>query len=271
MDIIKRNFFRLLRCEALGDNEALEPMSLFKWRKLIALVRFKKVDAVAANGANRYSKSQPQEMPPVIVAELNSTPEATGDTAVVSLPEAAMSNFLLNRRLNKIRDNEVHAIDTSVETLTALNIIVYNTYLLLNSGLSINAILCLGKYMRTRGDKVDFVKLSTWLASLHIQRMAQLEGSILVKFFGFEQDELPFMRKNEGKATDIMRRTLSKKSASDAEDLRFWQDKSGFVAGNTNVLRHKIWSAIRYMNYAPIEASSNFFKNLANSLAKIEE
>ena len=79
MDIIKRNFFRLLRCGALGDNEALEPMSLFKWRKLIALVRFKKVDAVAANGANRYSKSQPQEMPPVIVAELNSTPEATGD------------------------------------------------------------------------------------------------------------------------------------------------------------------------------------------------
>ena len=178
MDIIKRNFFRLLRCGALGDNEALEPMSLFKWRKLIALVRFKKVDAVAANGANRYSKSQPQDMPPVIVAELNSTPEATGDTAVVSLPEADMSNFLLNRRLNKIRDNEVHAIDTSVETLTALNIIVYNTYLLLNSGLSINAILCLGKYMRTRGDKVDFVKLSTWLASLHIQRMAQLEGSI---------------------------------------------------------------------------------------------
>ena len=40
---------------------------------------------------------------------------------------------------------------------------------------------------------------------------------------------------------------------------------------NNNVLRHKIWSAIRYMNYAPIEASSNFFKNLANSLAKIEE
>ena len=38
-----------------------------------------------------------------------------------------------------------------------------------------------------------------------------------------------------------------------------------------HMLRHKIWSAIRYMNYAPIEASSNFFKNLANSLAKIEE
>lgn len=271
MDIIKRNFFRLLRCGALGDNEALEPMSLFKWRKLIELVRFKNVEAVAANGVSQYAKVQPAEMTASVVALFNATDEKNGESAVVSLPEVGMSNFLLNKRLDKIREGEIHAIDTSVETLNALNIILYNIYLLLNSGLSIGAILCLGKYMRTHGDKVDFVKLDTWLASLHIQRMAQLEGSILVQYFGFTTDELPFMRHTEHKGIEVMRRALSKKSTGDAETLRFWQDKSGFVAGNATVLRHKIWTAIRYMNYAPIEASSNFFKNLASSLSKIEE
>lgn len=36
MDIIKRNFFRLLRCGALNDMEPLEPMSLFNGRSCFA-------------------------------------------------------------------------------------------------------------------------------------------------------------------------------------------------------------------------------------------
>ena len=99
MDIIKRNFFRLLRCGALGDNEALEPMSLFKWRKLIALVRFKNVGAVAANGVSLYAKVQPAEMTASVVALFNASEENDDESAVVSLPEAGMSNFLLNKRL----------------------------------------------------------------------------------------------------------------------------------------------------------------------------
>ena len=125
--------------------------------------------------------------------------------------------------------------------------------------------------MRTFGNKVDFVKLDSWLASLHMARMAQLEGSVLTMFFGFDKEELPFMRRESPDAAKVVARALSKRAASDAEDMRFWEAKTGFVAGDTTVLRRKIWAAVRYMSFAPVEASSNFLKNLSNSLAKIEE
>ena len=34
MDIVKRNFFRLLRSGAYDSDEQIEPMSAFKWQKL---------------------------------------------------------------------------------------------------------------------------------------------------------------------------------------------------------------------------------------------
>ena len=271
MDIIKRNFFRLLRCGALNDMEPLEPMSLFKWEKLFRLMIYKNTEAVAAAAVNSYAQQQPEAMTKQTVNLFSKMSGARSGQSVVSLPEAQMSNFMLNRRLNNIREKELHAIDTSVETLNALNIILSNVYLLLNSGLSLNAILCLGKYMRTFGDKVDFVKLDSWLASLHMARMAQLEGSVLTMFFAFDKEELPFMRRESPDAAKVVARALSKRAASDAEDMRFWEAKTGFVAGDTTVLRRKIWAAVRYMSFAPVEASSNFLKNLSNSLAKIEE
>ena len=271
MDIVKRNFFRLLRCGALGDMDELEPMSLFKWEKLVALVIFKKTEAVTTAAITEYSERQPDVMKANVVEMFRSNNVFNDNQGTISLPEANMSNFLLNRRLGKIREKELHSIDTSIETLNALNIILYNVYLLLNSGLSFNAIMCLGKYMRTKGDKIDFVKLESWLAKLQTQRMTQLEGSVLITYFGFEKDELPFTRRICHEAKNVMARALSKNAANDAEDMRFWEGKSGFVSGDAGALGHKIWTVMRFMSFAPVEASSNFIRNLANSLAKIEE
>ena len=134
MDIIKRNFFRLLRCGALNDMEPLEPMSLFKWEKLFRLMIYKNTEAVAAAAVNSYARQQPEAMTKQAVNLFSKMSGARSGQSVVSLPEAQMSNFMLNRRLNNIREKELHAIDTSVETLNALNIILYNVYLLLNSG-----------------------------------------------------------------------------------------------------------------------------------------
>ena len=212
--------------------EPLEPMSLFKWEKLFRLMIYKNTEAVAAAAVNSYAQQQPEAMTKQTVNLFSKMSGARSGQSVVSLPEAQMSNFMLNRRLNNIREKELHAIDTSVETLNALNIILYN---------------------------------------LHMARMAQLEGSVLTMFFGFDKEELPFMRRESPDAAKVVARALSKRAASDAEDMRFWEAKTGFVAGDTTVLRRKIWAAVRYMSFAPVEASSNFLKNLSNSLAKIEE
>lgn len=108
MDIIKRNFFRLLRCGALNDMEPLEPMSLFKWEKLFRLMIYKNTEAVAAAAVYSYAQQQPEAMTKQTVNLFSKMSGARSGQSVVSLPEAQMSNFMLNRRLNNIKIGRAH-------------------------------------------------------------------------------------------------------------------------------------------------------------------
>lgn len=155
MDFLQRNLFTKLRSENFGTQEELEAMTTFKKKKIAQMMK-----------------------------NLNNVPSG----------EVLMHNSFLNRRLTKIQKEEPHVIDTSMETVYLLRLIVSNANAMLSGGISIRGIIQLGQYLRTRGDKVDFVKLDNWLTKLHLQRMAQLEGSVLITFFNFEQDEIPFVK-----------------------------------------------------------------------------
>lgn len=152
MDFLQRNLFAQLRTDNFGTKEELEPMTVFKKKKIAQMMK-----------------------------NLNAVPAGA----------VLMNNSFLNRRLIKIQKEERHSIDTSIETLYLLRLLVSNINGILANGISIRGIIQLGQYLRTRGDKVDFIKLESWLRKLHIQRMAQLEGSVLITFFDFEKDEIP--------------------------------------------------------------------------------
>ena len=158
MNFLQRNLFIKLRSENFGTDEELEPMTTFKMQKIAQMMK-----------------------------NLSDIPEG----------EVRMNNSFLNRRLTKIQDDERHAIDTSIETVYLLRIIVGNVNSILKNGINLKGIIQLGNYLRTKGDKVDFVKLEKWLTRLRIQRIAQLEGSVLITFFDFEKDEIPFVRRVE--------------------------------------------------------------------------
>ena len=161
--------------------------------------------------------------------------------------------------------------DISMETVDLLELIIFNVYHILNKGLSMDGIIRLGRYLRTRGDKVDFVKLEGWLDKLHIKRLAQLEGSILISVFEFDQDEIPFVETVEPEAYPLILRTLAHTATDTSEEWHFRQRKTGFVVNNSKVMRRNLRRSIRYINYAPIETSSNFLNNFAKSLSEIEE
>ena len=55
MDIIQRNFLRLLRCGAFGKTEPIEPMSHWKWNKLYELSIANGIGPWVADGFRRYS------------------------------------------------------------------------------------------------------------------------------------------------------------------------------------------------------------------------
>ena len=156
-------------------------------------------------------------------------------------------------------------------TLDLLNIIVANVNQILNRGISLSLIAELGSFLRTHGAKVDFVKLESWLHQLHIQRMAQLQGSILISVFEFEKEEIPFVNNIEQQANALILRTLSHTTNDTTEEWHFRQSRTGFVQNNSRIMRRNLRRSIRYINYAPIETVSNFLGNFARSLSEIEE
>lgn len=271
MDIIQRNFFRILRAGAFDSDESMEPMSAFKWRRLYQMVEAQNLEHVFAEGADKTVKDKRFNMPKTLWDKVKVNLPGAEESKEITEDEVRFSSGFLNRRLKKTINGELHNIDTSVESLDLLEIIVFNINRMLNSGIDLDGIIRLGKYLRTRGNKVDFVKIDTWLDQLHIRRMAQLQGSILMEFFGFEKDELPFVRDKEKEAFKLTVRSISYLAKDTAKDSEQQRKQMGFVKSNSAALRRNLSRSIRFYGYAPMETMSNFFTNLGRSLSEIEE
>ena len=178
MDVITRNFFRLLRSGAWNEDEALEPMSHFKWNRLGQMVHAQRVEAIVKEGLKRIGEGAWVNLPEDFFVDIN-------EGIASSKNSIQLSNAFFNVRFDHIKNREIHAIDTNVASLDVLKIIVGTVSTMLNHGIMIRGMLELGRYLRLQGDHVDFVKLDTWLSKLHLARMAQLQGSMLVAVFNF--------------------------------------------------------------------------------------
>lgn len=275
-NIILRNFFRLIRSGAFGDKSKIEPMSAFKWRRLYDMVEAQKVVQVFARGVSRHQHDDGLNVPDDVIDKakkyIAEHPQTTNINVFQVLPDASMSNGLLNHRFQKIVEKERHDIATSVESLGLLQIIVFNVDSMLNRGMSLDGIIRLGQYLRSpSGAHLDDVKIDKWLLKLHLVRMAELQGNILVEVFGFDPQELPFVRKPDREAYNITIRAVSYLAKDTAEEWHFRQSSTGFVQNNSRILRRNLRRSMRYFVYAPIETTSNFFSGLGHSLSEIEE
>lgn len=271
MDVIQRNFFRILSSGAFNSQSNIEPMSPFKWRRLMQMVDAQQVIPVFVKGINKHSLDEGLRLPDSIIADIKAR---INDNRTLSgkVPEKVkLSSRLLNHRLKGIIHNELHSIDTSIEALDILKLIVSNSQSMLTQGMDLDGIITLGQYLRTRGDKVDFVKLDAWLSSLMLHPMAELQGNILISVFGFDEDELPFVTKYDQKAYKLTLRSVSDLAKDTAQEWHFKQNSAGFVRNNGAVLRRNLRRSLRYVGYAPLETVSNFANNFVRSLSEIEE
>ena len=271
MDVIQRNFFRILSSGAFNSQSNIEPMSPFKWRRLMQMVDAQQVIPVFVKGINKHSLDEGLRLPDSIIADIKAR---MNDNKTLSgkVPEKVkLSSRLLNHRLKGIIHNELHSIDTSIEALDILKLIVSNSQSMLTRGMDLDGIITLGQYLRTRGDKVDFVKLDAWLSSLMLHPMAELQGNILISVFRFDEDELPFVTKYDQKAYKLTLRSVSDLAKDTAQEWHFKQNSAGFVRNNGAVLRRNLRRSLRYVGYAPLETVSNFANNFVRSLSEIEE
>lgn len=211
--IIFSNLFATLRSNNFGTDETLIPMSPWKQKQM-----------------ERY----------LDVANLCPTPFDRNTTY-------HLVNPMQEKRRERIFDEERHAIDTSVETLHLLNLIIYNAHCIDTTGLSVSGIVLIGKYLRERGHLADYVKLDSWLKRIYLRNIASLISSALLYIFNFEADELPFLYRQYPEIEDILCKQILDTLAT----------------GKQN--RTSTW------RYSPLSSIGIMTQKMRTSLANIEE
>jgi hypothetical protein len=251
-------------------------MSAFKWKRLIQIGEVQHVLPYIAHGFSQhaddsqltYTESLRQEVERINDQKI---PSIDSSLLAITKEEPQLTNFLSKRKLKKLRKKEQNSDDCSEETLQMLNIIIHNVNQTLSKGISLQGIIEMGRFLRIKGDKVDFVKLEQWLHQLGITRLASLQGSILIEVFRFDIDEIPFMQKEEKAASKLTQRSLTHTATDTAENWHFRMRTNGMVENNSRVLRRNLRRSMRYMRYNPVETISSFMANFAKSLSEIEE
>ena len=197
-EIIFQNILIKIRNSNFNSKEDSLPMSPWKWRYMDDLLL--KID-----GMTQYNNKEIYQF---------------------------VSKIQEKRRVS-IYENERHSIDTSIETLHLLNLIVFNIRQVETNEISIPGIIALGKYLREKGQHVDFVKLEDWIRTLNIKKLTSLLASFLVQAFNFEKNEVPFLYSEHKNANELLFNTLfivDKKGGTSHPMRLFRYSKYGYLA-----------------------------------------
>jgi hypothetical protein len=199
-EIIFQNILIKIRNSNFNSKEDSLPMSPWKWRYMDDLLL--KID-----GMTQYNNKEIYQF---------------------------VSKIQEKRRVS-IYENERHSIDTSIETLHLLNLIIFNIRQVETNEISIPGIIALGKYLREKGQHVDFVKLEDWIRILNIKKLTSLLASFLVQAFNFEKNEVPFLYSEHKNANELLFNTL------------FIEDKKGGTSHPMRLFRYSKYGYLAYL------------------------
>ena len=276
MNIIQRNFFRLIRIGAFGQKEQVEPMSAYKWGRLYQLAVMHDVAGYVYEGLLnskgqfflRLPDKQWQLWEKTII-EIRKKVQHTDDEPDEFLRADHLTNPLLNKKLQTILDDEQSDLRTRQILLTIIRVSRH----ILNEGVPIRQLVELGICLRTDGRHADFTTLGKWLKTLQLQQVAKLEASLLMELLGFEKEEIAFAGEKRDKNVEQVAQELIEYTNIRARDFYFLQDAGDIFVHTSNgsaMLGH-IHRSARYFRYYPSETLTNFFASFAHSLTHIEE
>lgn len=275
MNIIQRNFFRLLRNGAFNSSEQIEPMSIFKWEQLYQLSVMHNVVAYSYEGLLRC-KDQ-------FFVRLTDTQWDTwhqmGKAACVNRQDSKdddeflradhLTNPVLNQKLQNILDDEQSDMTTRRLLLLVIRIVRH----IMNEGMPVRQLIELGTFMRQEGKRVDQTTFLKWMKSLRLSPMCQLEGEFLMLLFGFDRAELFFIEDKKNKDIEKIAQELIEFTNTRSQDWYFSQDADSIFVhnSNTSAMMSHIRRSARYFKYYPSESLTNFFASFVHSLSHIEE
>lgn len=276
MDIIQRNLFRLLRNGAFGTVEKVEAMSAFKWECLYQLSVMHDVILYAYNGILQsrdqfflHLTDKQWKMWQKAADEAKRKRQGIDEEEDEFLRPDHLTNPVLNHKLQNILDDE-HS-DTTTRHLLLLIISIVRH--ILNEGMPIRQLLELGIFLKKNGNQVDFDMLRKWTKSLNLLQMCQLEGEFLILLYGFQAEELPFLRGKRDKQVENIAQELLEFTNTHAHDWYFSQEADSIFVhnSNTSAMFSHVRRSARYFRYFPSESLTNFFASFVHSLSHIEE
>ena len=276
MNIIQRNFFRLIRNGAFEQNEQIEPMSVYKWGQLYQLAVMHDVAGYVYEGLQRckdqfflHLTDKQWQLWEHTIKEIRKKDQHTNDEPDEFLRADHLTNPLLNKKLQAILDDEQSDVRTRQLLLTIIRVMRH----ILNEGVPIRQLVELSICLRTEGHHADFTTLEKWLKTLQLQQVAKLESSLIIELFGFEKEEIAFAGGKRDKNVERMVQELIEFTNTRARDFYFSQDAGNIFVHTSNgsaMLGH-IHRSARYFRYYPSETLTNFFTSFAHSLSHIEE
>lgn len=276
MDIIQRNLFALLRSGTLGSNEELEAMSSFKWECLYQLAVMHEVVPYAYQGLRncrdqfflRLTDKQWKEWQETAVKAEKEHQDLNEEDDEFLRPDH-LTNPVLNHKLQDILDDEHSDMTTRHLLLLFISIVRH----ILNEGMPIRQLLELGIFLRQEGDKVDYETLGKWINSLNLSQMCQLEGQCLIMLYGFQAEDLPFLKDKKDKRVKDIAQELLEFTNTRSQDWYFSQDADSIFVhnSNTSAMFSHVRRSARYFRYFPSESLTNFFASFVHSLSHIEE
>lgn len=276
MNIIQRNFFRLIRIGAFEQKEQVEPMSVYKWGQLYQLAVMHDVAGFVYEGLQR-SKDQfflhltdkQWKQWEKTIQEIRKKARNAEEEPDEFLRADHLTNPLLNKKLQTILDDEQSDTRTRQVLLTIIRVSRH----ILNEGVPLRQLVELGICLRSEGHHADFTALGKWLKTLQLQQVAKLEASLLIELLGFEKEEIVFAGGKRDKNVEQMAQELIEFTNTRARDFYFSQDAGNIFVHTSNgsaMLGH-IHRSARYFRYFPSETLTNFFASFAHSLSHIEE
>lgn len=276
MNIIQRNFFRMIRCGAFQQKEQVEPMSVYKWEQLYKLSVIHEVAIEVYEGLQAcqdqfflHLTDEQWTLWQKTIEEINKRSLSDDDRENKFLRPDYLTNPILNRKLQSILDDE----NSDIHTRQLLLNIIRCARHILNEGVPLKELIALGKELRTYGQRIDFFTIEKWTKQLKLQQMAQLEGSLLIEYLGFSSEDYPIFGGKADKNVEKVAQSLIDYNNAHAEDFYFSQDAESIFVHTSNgsaMLGHMRRSA-RYFRYFPSETLTNFFASFTHSLSHIEE
>ena len=268
MDIIKRNFIKLLCSGALKEYDPIEPMSNYKWDKLIKMGLSQNVIS-QINAGVRNNPYVPEAMPQSVVDDVVAANVI--DQVAQDAESSQLYNPLARHRLRAIRNKTQQDEDFSAATLQLLNVFVKNATETFSTGFSYSNILPIAVFLREKGENVDFVTLEKWLAKLQLRKFSQFVGSILVLTLNFEKDEIPFLHEIDQSAKAVAESAIDNYEEAKNHDWNVHQTSAGFVETNRKAMWQSVTNSFRFLKYAPIEVVCNFVHCFITNISEIEE